>query len=61
MIVDKLPTQRKLFLNRNNQIEPNKSILTTQSLKSKKIYNASINEAKITLEDINKDIKDIMR
>uniref|UniRef100_UPI003AF733C7 hypothetical protein n=1 Tax=Campylobacter hyointestinalis TaxID=198 RepID=UPI003AF733C7 len=61
MLVDKLPTQRKLFLNRNNQIEPNKSILTTQSLKSKKIYNASINEAKITLEDINKDIKDIMR
>ncbi|WP_187106962.1 hypothetical protein [Campylobacter hyointestinalis] len=56
MIVDKLPTQRKLFLNRNNQIEPNKSILTTQSLKSKKIYNASINEAKVTLEDINKDI-----
>lgn len=56
MLVDKLPTQRKLFLNRNNQIEPNKSILPTQSIKSKKIYNASINEAKVTLEDINKDI-----
>lgn len=56
MLVNKLPTQRKLFFNRNNQIEPNKSILTSQSIKSKKIYNASINEAKVTLEDINKDI-----
>ena len=56
MIVAKLPTQRKLFFNRNNRIEPNKSILPTQSIKSKKIYNSSINEAKVTLEDINKDI-----
>ncbi|WP_181653497.1 hypothetical protein [Campylobacter hyointestinalis] len=56
MILDKLPTQRKLFFNRKNQIVPNKSILPTQSIKSKKIYNSSINEAKVTLEDINKDI-----
>ncbi|WP_181649042.1 hypothetical protein [Campylobacter hyointestinalis] len=56
MILDKLPTQRKLFFNRKNQIVPNKSILPTQSIKPKKIYNSSINEAKVTLEDINKDI-----
>ncbi|CUU75234.1 Uncharacterised protein [Campylobacter hyointestinalis subsp. hyointestinalis] len=56
MLVKKRPVQRKLFFNRNNRIEPNKSILPTQSIKSKKIYNSSINEAKVTLEDINKDI-----